>query len=80
MTRWFGGLTTTGRSSTVDRWLALFPPDDLDRRPGLMLAAAHGQFRDGRGGVAVQWLDRAAAALGILIRPIRPDRSRRCWP
>jgi LuxR family maltose regulon positive regulatory protein len=43
--------------------LALFSPDELVTRPGLMVAAAHGRFRAGQGGAAVQWLDRAAAGL-----------------
>jgi LuxR family maltose regulon positive regulatory protein len=60
---WSSGVAGGGTCPTVDRWLALFPPDDLVARPGLMVTAAHGRFRAGDGGAAVQWLDRASAAL-----------------
>jgi LuxR family maltose regulon positive regulatory protein len=60
---WFGRVTAAGLSTTIDRWLALFSSDELVARPGLMVAAAHGRFREGDGGAAVQWLDRAAAGL-----------------
>ena len=60
---WFGRVAAAGLSATVERWLALFSPDELVARPGLMVAAAHGRFREGEGGAAVQWLDRAVAGL-----------------
>jgi LuxR family maltose regulon positive regulatory protein len=60
---WFGRVAGSGRYPTVERWLGLFSADDLLDRPGLMVAAAHGRFRAGQGGAAVQWLDRAGAAL-----------------
>jgi LuxR family maltose regulon positive regulatory protein len=60
---WFGQVAAAGLSPTVDRWLALFSPDQLRARPGLMIAAAHARFREGQGGAAVQWLERAGAAL-----------------
>ena len=60
---WFGRVAAAGLSATVERWLALFSPDELVARPGLMVAAAHGRFREGEPGAAVQWLDRAVAAL-----------------
>jgi len=60
---WFGRVAAAGLSAAVERWLALFSPDELVGRPGLMVAAAHGRFREGEGGAAVQWLDRAVAGL-----------------
>ncbi len=60
---WFGRVAAAGLSAAVERWLALFSPDELVARPGLMVAAAHGRFREGEGGAAVQWLDRAVAVL-----------------
>jgi LuxR family maltose regulon positive regulatory protein len=60
---WFGRVTAAGLSATVERWLALFAPDELVARPGLMVAAAHGRFREGEAGAAALWLDRAVAAL-----------------
>jgi LuxR family maltose regulon positive regulatory protein len=60
---WFGRVAAAGLISAVERWLALFSPDELVAHPGLMVAAAHGRFREGEGGAAVQWLDRAVAGL-----------------
>lgn len=62
---WFGRIAGAGAGmfATVERWLARFSAQDLVARPGLMVAAAHGRFRAGEGGAAVQWLDRAIAAL-----------------
>jgi LuxR family maltose regulon positive regulatory protein len=61
--QWFGRIAGAGLYATVEGWLAWFSPDDLVARPGLMITAAHGRFRAGDGAAAVQWLDRAAAAL-----------------
>jgi LuxR family maltose regulon positive regulatory protein len=63
VTFWFGRVVAAGLTPAVEGWLALFSPDELVARPGLMVAAAHGRFREGEGGAAVQWLDRAAAGL-----------------
>jgi LuxR family maltose regulon positive regulatory protein len=62
--RWYGTLATAGRGySTSDRWMAMFPPDEVSGRPLVMAMAAWGRFAAGDLGAAVQWLARAEVAL-----------------
>jgi LuxR family maltose regulon positive regulatory protein len=60
---WFGRFAASGHYPAVERWLAMLPADELASHPGLMVIAAHGRFRDGEPGAAVQWLARAVDAL-----------------
>jgi LuxR family maltose regulon positive regulatory protein len=60
---WFGRFTASGHYPAVERWLAMLPGDALAAHPGLMVIAAHGRFRDGDPGAAVQWLARAVDSM-----------------
>jgi LuxR family maltose regulon positive regulatory protein len=71
--RWNGVVGTAGRLyPSTARWIAMFPEDELNARPDLMVVAALASFGRGQPGPAVQWLARAAASL-----PERyPDEAR----
>ena len=62
--RWFATMGTAGRRNpTSERWVAMFPAHELDRRPLLMVLAAWTCFARGEPSAAVQWLARATAAM-----------------
>jgi LuxR family maltose regulon positive regulatory protein len=62
--RWYGTVATAGRGyPRTERWVTMFPPDDLDRRPVLMVVAAWARFAAGDPGAALQWIARTAEAL-----------------
>ena len=62
--RWFATTAAAAhRHPTSERWLAMFPDRELERRPQLMVMAAWSCFGRGEPGRAVQWVARASAGL-----------------
>jgi LuxR family maltose regulon positive regulatory protein len=71
--RWYGTVATSGRGyPRTERWVAMFPAETLDDRPGLMVVSAWACFAAGDPGRALQWLERATAAFPDL----HPDAIR----
>jgi LuxR family transcriptional regulator, maltose regulon positive regulatory protein len=67
----YESLMTQGRQGTVLAWLALLPPEELDRRPRLLLAAAWSLAVSERNEEAQQLVNRILAQPGV-------DDSLRC--
>jgi LuxR family maltose regulon positive regulatory protein len=64
VSRWVGVISAAARlSPSTSRWVTMFPAEELDRRPDLMLVAALADFAVGQPGAAMQWLARASQAI-----------------
>ena len=68
----YESIMTHGRQGVVLEWLAQLPPDELDRRPRLLLAAAWTLATSERHEDASRLVDR------ILAQPQEPDATLRC--
>ncbi len=67
----YESLMTQGRQGSVLDWLGRLPPDELDRRPRLLLAAAWSLALSERNDEAQQWVARILSQAGV-------DDSLRC--
>jgi LuxR family maltose regulon positive regulatory protein len=62
--RWHSIVGTAGRRyPRTERWVAMFPPAELARRPSLTVIAAWADYLGGRPASALRWMARAAGSL-----------------
>lgn len=56
-------LAAHGRFGTIRSWVALFPPEEISRRPRLTIITAYTRLQVGDGAGATRWLRQAEAAV-----------------